>query len=330
MRPKRLVSIAAGTLVCVVSCYLGLAIHYWLGWPAWVRSYGAILFPVAALASWFLPGRLRPLRRLAALASIAVLMTAYVLKQPVEQAWIDLHARNVSAVLHGDIATLTNFRDAIHRTGVPSVARWTTRALDLSKLERAELIMQPFGDWKALEHVMLSFGFSDGAHVVVSMEARRASRAAFDPLAGFFRHDQIYPVIGTERDQIWQRLARIPPLEMQLYEIRKSPEEVQAYFRRVLAFANDVAERPQFYSTLSESCMTTLIDIAPEVFHEVKWYDIRRWVPGYSLSLFQQLGLIDDSLPADEMARKHRLRDGIESPWLFPTDAAWSAYIRAK
>ena len=73
--------------------------------------------------------------------------------------------------------------------------------------------------------------------------------------------------------------------------------------------------------------MTTLINIAPESFASVKWYDLRRWIPGYSL-LFQQMGLIDDSLPPDKLARKHRLRDGIRPPSLFPTDEAWSAYLR--
>jgi hypothetical protein len=188
--------------------------------------------------------------------------------------------------------------------------------------------MQPFGDLKAMEHVMLSFGFADGSHVAVSMEARRTSWEKFDPLAGFFRHDQIYPVIGTERDVLWKRLAKVPPEEMQFYQIHKNPEAVRAYFRRVLAFANEVNDHPMFYSTIRESCMTTLINIAPESFASVRWYHMRRWIPGYSLSLFQQMGLIDDSLPPDELARKHRLRNGIGPPTDFPTNEAWSAYLR--
>jgi hypothetical protein len=327
---RRILGAATGAAVVLLACYLGLAIWYWLGWPDWLRSGGAVLFPIAAIAFWLMPGRWRAVRRTAALALVAALLTAYLTKRPVDQDWIDLMARNVTAVVDGDIATLTNFRDAIHRTDEPSVARWTTQRLDLSKLEGAELIMQPFGEWKAMEHVMLSFGFADGRHVIVSIESRRASQAKFDPLAGFFRHDQIFPVIGTERDQIWLRLSKVPPNEIQIYPIRKSPEEVRAYFKRVLAFANEVAERPRFYSTLSESCMTTLINIAPEVFDEVKWYDVRRWVPGYSLSLFQQLGLIDNDLPPAEMVKRRKLRDGIEPPWLFPNDAAWSASLRSQ
>ena len=166
-----------------------------------------------------------------------------------------------------------------------------------------DLILQPFGDLKAMEHVMLSFRFADGRHVVVSMEARQARGAEFDPLAGFFRRDPIYPELATERDLFWERLARTPPDEIQIYPIRQSPEVVRVYFERILRFTTQVHERPKFYSTLTESCMTSFINLAPERFASVPWYDLRRWIPGYALPLFQQLGLVDDTIPADALAR---------------------------
>jgi hypothetical protein len=97
---------------------------------------------------------------------------------------------------------------------------------------------------------------------------------------------------------------------------------------RALEFANQVKERPQFYSTIRESCMTTLIKLAPQTFAAVPWYDIRQWIPGYSLTLFQDLGLVDDSVPADELATLRKLRSGIRDPADFPDDPAWSAYLR--
>ena len=144
---------------------------------------------------------------------MAILTVAYLSNTPVEQNWVPLNERHVSAVIDGDIARLDNFRDAIHRVNESSTPRWTQRTLDLSQLQSAELILQPFGDFRALEHLMMSFGFSDGRHVVVSMEARRTSWASFDTLAEFFRHDQIYPMIGSGRDLVWKRLARDPPFD---------------------------------------------------------------------------------------------------------------------
>jgi hypothetical protein len=189
---KRILAILLGTAVILSSCFLGLALRYWLGWPGWVRTAGTFAFPLAILALWFAPGPARRSRRYGATAALAALMAAYLAKQPLDRTWIPLHAENVTAAIDGDIATLTNFRDAIHRPGEPSIPRWVTRRLDLSRLEQAELIMQPFGDWKPLEHVMLSFGFADGSHAIVSIEARRAEGESFDPLAGFFRPTRFF------------------------------------------------------------------------------------------------------------------------------------------
>lgn len=327
---RRILGIGAGVLVVLAGVYLGLAIHYWIPWPASLRQAGSFLFPLAIWGLWFLPGRWRGTRRGVALAGIAALFAAFLTKQPAPQDWVALQEHNPTAVIDGNKVTITNFRDAIHRPGEPSIPRWTTATFDLSTLKGVDLILQPFGNAKALAHVMLSFGFADGRHVVVSIEARQAKGGSFDALAGFFRRDPIYPELGTERDLLWARFARTPPDEVQIYPIHRDVASVRAYFERILAFINRIDARPIFYSTLRESCMTTLMNLAPESFASVPWHDVRRWIPGYSLSLFQQLGMVDDGMPADELARMRGLRDGIRSPESFPSEAAWSAYLRSE
>ena len=327
---RRALAVVAAVVIAAFGLYLGLAIHYWIPWAPAVRQAGSILFPLLVWSLWFIPGRGLGLRRGLAVCAVGALFTAFVLKEPAEQDWVALQAHNPTAQIEGDTVTIHNFRDALHRRGEPSVPRWTTATFDLSTLTGADLIIQPFGDMKALAHVMLSFQFADGRHVVVSIEARQAKGGSFDALAGFFRRDPIYPEIGTERDLIWNRFARTPPDEVQIYPIHANTAAVRLYFERLLDFINRVDARPIFYSTLRESCMTTLMNLAPESFASVPWHDIRRWIPGYSLSLFQQLGLVDDGLAPEELARRHGLRDGVPSPENFPSDAAWSAHLRSE
>lgn len=327
---RRTLAVVAGALILVSGLYLGLAVHYWLPWPAGVRQAGSLLFPLLVWSFWFIPGPGRGVRRAVAICAVAALFAAFFAKEPAEQEWVDLQARNPTAEMVGDVVTIHNFRDARHRPGAASEPRWTTATFDLSTLSGVDLIIQPFGNMKALAHVMLSFGFADGRHVVVSIEARQAVGGGFDALAGFFRRDPIYPELGTERDLIWNRFARTPPDEIQIYPIHADKAAVRLYFERVLAFINQVNARPIFYSTLRESCMTTLMNLAPESFASVPWHDVRRWIPGYALSLFQQLGLVDNTMAPAEMARRYSLRDGISPPESFPSDAAWSAYLRSK
>lgn len=325
---RRGAGVALDVAVVLLSLYFALAIHYWLPWPAAVRTFGAPAFAAATLALWFRPGRRRTARRLLAACALLAIGTAYAAKLPPEQDWVALQAEQAHATIAGDTITIFNLRDAVHRPGAPAEPRWITRSFDLATLDGVDLIIQPFGGVKALAHVMLSFRFADGRHVVVSMEARQAKGAAFDPVAGFFRRDQLYPELGTERDLIFERLARTPPDEVQIYPMKASPEAVRVYFRRVIDFVNASHRQPRFYSTLRESCMTTLMNLAPESFAHVPWRDLRRWIPGYSLTLFQQLGLVDGDLGAEELARQARLPDGLRPPSEFDSDAAWSRYIR--
>ncbi len=317
-------------LIVLSGLYLALAIHYWLPFPQTLRDLAAVVFLVCVVGLWFWAGRTRPVRRIAAGVLIVVVFTAYMAKTPVPQDWVDLQSQKASVVSDGDRVTINNYRDAIHVSGQASIPRWTTQTFDIDQLQTADLVIQPFGNNKALAHILISFGFSDGRHVVVSMEARQAKGGSFDALAGFFRHDELYPELATESDLFWERLSRVPPDGLQIYPILKRPEVLRIYFRRILTFVNQVHDRPIYYSTLSESCMTAFINLAPESFAAVPWYDLRRWIPGYSLALFQQLKLVDDRYSPDDMARRQGVRDNIQSPQDFPSDPAWSVYVRSR
>ena len=176
---------------------------------------------------------------------------------------------------------------------------------------------------------MTSFAFGNGDHLAVSFEARRTSWTRFDALAGFFRHDQLYAVLGTERDLFWKRLAHVPPNDLYFFDLTASPEVLRQYLKRLLAFVAQLHDRPQFYSTVSESCFTTLLRLSPGIEKAVPWYDYRRWVPGSSIGLFQELGLIDGSIPTDELINNRKLRPGIPPPWEYSDAQAWSGQLRS-
>jgi hypothetical protein len=327
---RRLLSGVVTVVVVILTLWSALAIHYWVPWPVWVRNVGPIIWGVLILGLWFAPSATRRIRRTVASVLLLALIAAYVVKTPAPQDWRDLHSQEASVIFDGDRATILNYRDALHVSGQTSTPRWTAATFDLSQLEGLDLILQPFGNVKALEHVMLSFRFADGSHVVISMEARQAKGAEFDALAGFFRRDPLYPELATERDLFWERMSRVPPDQIQIIPIRQSPEVLRVYLKRILLFVNAVHTRPKFYSTLSESCMTSFINLAPERFASVPWYDLRRWIPGYALSLFQQQGLVDARLSPDQLAQTRRLPADVLPPTAFPDDASWSAYVRTR
>lgn len=330
IRMSRVLRIVVGTSIALLSVFASLASYYWVGWPAQLRlSIAALAVPVLLL-TWFLPGsRLLP-RRIAVVLTIGIFFTAYSLKTPPIQSFVALQAEVADITRDGQNVEIRNFRDAAHPFAAPAIPKWEDRHFDLGQLTGGQFILQPFGDSAATVHVMTSFAFLNGDHLAVSVEARRTSWAKFDPLAGFFKHDQVYVVLGTERDLLWQRLARVPPRELYIFEITQPVGEIRQYLEKLLDFAGSLRESPQFYSTISESCLTTLLKLSPKVEQTIPWYDLRRWVPGLSVGMFQQLGIADASVSEEELIRRSKLQSDVKPPWEFENGRAWSAYLRTK
>ncbi|WP_299476153.1 DUF4105 domain-containing protein [uncultured Roseibium sp.] len=329
-RLARLLGFLAGLAVILASTFMAAASYYWLGWPDWLRT-GLALCAVPGLAAlWFVPGTVRHWRRVAVIGAISLFLSAYSQKELYPQSFVPLHERIVDVKFDGDLAEIINFRDAVHQIDEPAQPRWTTRTFDLNELSGIQLIYQPFGNSAATVHVMMSFAFSNGDHLAVSFEARRTSWDTFDAVAGFFKHDQLYPVLGTERDLLWKRLARVPPNDLYFFDLEGTGEEGRAYLRHLLEFVASLHQTPQFYSTISESCFTTLLKLSPRLRETVPWYDLRRWVPGASVGLFQELGLIDSSVSEEELLERQKLRPDIRPPWEFEDANTWSSYLRSR
>ena len=325
---RKLPFFLAGLLVLLLGAFAAGASYYWLGWPDAVRNGLASAWLPALALLWFGPGQSRTVRRLVGLVCLAIFYGAYFAKSPYPQTFVPLHEKVPEVIFDGDKVTIVDFRDAVHPVGAPAQPRWITRSFDLDTLTGAQFSLQPFGDSLATVHVMTSFAFEDGEHLAVSFEARRTSWEKFDPIAGFFRHDQLYAVLGTERDLFWKRLAHLPPNDLYILDFTRPTEEIRNYLRRLLEFSGAMHERAQFYSTISESCFTTLLNISPRIDEIVPWYDMRRWVPGASVGLFQELGLVDDSVSETALVERQKLRSGVKPPWDFQTSKEWSAHLR--
>lgn len=326
---RRLISGLAAAAIVVAAIIMAGGLVYWLGLPAWPRQIAGGVCLIGIPALWFWPGRFKCVRRIFVVGVLTVFFAHYYTKDPIDRDWVALHENNVSAEILGDTVTLHHFRDAIHRIDEPAEVRWTTQTFQLSELEGADFIVQPFGDSPIMVHIFMSFRFSDGRHVAASVEARRTDWNTFDPVAGFFRHFEAYLVLGTERDLVWQRLARDEPYTMYFHELTASRAVTRRLFVGLLDYANDLEAAPHFYDTLEESCFTGLVKHSPDLSARIHGWDLRRWIPGYATNLLQDIGAVDDSVSPKTLRQRDRLRDGIRSPSEFASDPEWSAYLRS-
>ena len=306
-----------------------------LGWCALVLAYtipgspllGQVLAGVSIVAGvlgfWMLGSFSRGLA-LAAAIFLAVLLW-YMSLQPKQHAdWQPDVAELSRAKLDGDRLTIHNVRNFDYRSETEFTPRWETRSYDLSKLDGLDIF---FSHWSgpAIAHTILSWSFSDGRHLAISIETRKVVGQEYSAIAGFFRQYPIYYVVADERDVVRLRtnyrgenvwLYRVKPLR---------PEGARALLLDYLASINALAERPAWYNALTDNCTTSIQRHARHLNPAGNPFDWRLLANGHMPELLYEQGRLDTSLPFDELERRGhidaraRAADG---------DPAFSARIR--
>src|SRR5258708_16621322 len=71
----------------------------------------------------------------------------------------------------------------------------------------------------AIAHMLISFGFDDGEHVVFSVEIRRERIESFSEIGGFFKEFELSVIAADERDVIRVR-TNVRGEDAYLYPLR--------------------------------------------------------------------------------------------------------------
>ena len=77
----------------------------------------------------------------------------------------------------------------------------------------------------------------------------------------------------------------------------------------MLQRANELAEDPEFYNTITNNCTTNILRHANSVATRKIPYGRDVLLPGYADELAEKLGLLDTSLPIDEARKRFRIND---------------------
>lgn len=309
--------------VTVASLWAFLALWYFDPWPAWLRVPLALAGVAAAVAAIVRLPQARARRRIA-LGVLAVWLLWFCRTPSDRLDWTPDQARTPVATFDGNSVSVENFRFAAYRSEDDYDVAWQERTFDLDKLETVDFAVEPFASWRGPAHTLLSFGFSDGRHVAISVEIRKERGESFSPLGGLFRQFELMYVVGDERDLIGLRV-NVRKSPVYLFPIRASRQQVRELFVSMLQRANDLHRRPEFYNTLTSTCTTNIVRHLEEVARTDVPFDLRVVLPGYSDELAFEMGLIDfDGSIAD--ARQRFLIAGPVP--VGPDGPAWSRAVR--
>jgi hypothetical protein len=225
-----------------------------------------------------------------------------------DRNWSPDQVRLATATFAGDTVLVRNVRNAFYRATHDYDVRWEDRTYDLTKLESVWFMVEPFSDVRGPAHTLLSFGFSDGEYVGISVELRKEKGEEFSPVKGLFRQYELTYVVGDERDLLGLR-ANHRRDSVYLYPVNTTPERMRALFVSMLTRANALAEQPEFYNTLWSTCTTNIVrhihEIAPR---RVPW-SYKVLLPAFADELAYDIGLLATDLPRDEFRAAHLIND---------------------
>ena len=93
-----------------------------------------------------------------------------------------------------------------------------------------------------------------------------------------------------------------------MYHIRTTPERARRLFRIYLHRINQLADRPEFYHLLSNSCTINIVRYA-RIAGKPRRIDLRHLFNGLIDSYLYSMGLIDTDLPFEELRPRSRIND---------------------
>lgn len=294
--------------LALVSAWGTLAIHYSnLPWP-WLRTALAVAF--AAFAIWAL-WLSRP-RRTTAFAVLFLGVVAWWMSiaPSHDRNWRPEVAVMPRATIDGDRVRISGVRNFDFRTRDDFTARYEDREVQLSHLKGIDFYVSYWAEgW--VGHTFLSFIFDNAPPLSISIETRPEVGEGFNPIASLFKQFELIYVVGDEHDLVGLRVNHRQET-VYLYRLNATPEDARRLLMVYLERINELADRPEFYHLLSNSCTINIIRYANAAGREGR-FDIRHLLNGLIDSYLYHSGRVDTTLPFDELRRRSLINDAAKA-----------------
>ena len=214
------------------------------------------------------------------------------------------------AVIDGDRVRLTGVRNFDYRTRNDFTVRYEEREVQLSHLAALDFYVSYFSEGP-VAHTFLSFIFDNAPPLSISIETRPEVGEGFAPVASLFKQFELIYVVGDERDLVGVRTNHRREA-VYLYHLNTSADDARRLLLVYLTRINELADRPEFYHLLTNSCTINIFRYA-NAAGRVGRFDVRHLLNGLVDSYLYHSGRVDTTLPFDELRRRSQINDAAQA-----------------
>ncbi len=241
--------------------------------------------------------------------------------------WSPQFARLPYAIVseQGEIQ-LHNIRFNEYVTENDFIPDYYDRTFHIDDVQSVDFFVVPFRGLEFMAHTMLSFGLRDGTYISVSAEIRTEKGEKYSPILGMGNQFELTYVVADERDLVRLR-TRHRDADVYLYPTVATPAQAQALFLDVLQRVNELMNQPEFYGTLRNNCTTNIVNHINRLAPNRVAYSLRVLLPGLSDRYAYDLGLLDQSVPFEQLKQSAWINDLAER---FYDDPDFSQQIRRR
>jgi len=280
------------TLWAVGALYYDLPV-VWLRTPAaWIYGLTALLLLVSV--------KQRIRAAFLILGSFAAVLAWWLtLKPSNDRKWQADVDRTAWAEIADNQITVHNVRNFDYHSETDSTPGWETRTYDLSQLKGIDLFINYWGS-KFMAHPIVSFNFTGGNRLCLSIETRRQVGESYSSIGGIYRQYELIYLAGDERDLVRVRTNYRKGEDIYLYHLRIMPERAREVLLDYLHRINSLHEHPEFYNAVTSNCTT---NIRTQSARKNPW-DWRILLNGFADKMIYARGDLAGALPMDELKRR--------------------------
>ncbi len=184
-----------------------------------------------------------------------------------------------------------NIRDWRYKRGEVISKDFYTETFDISKIEKAYFLLNPFGKWEGVGHTFFLFELTDGKTISISVEARREEGVPYSAVKGLFNTYEMWYAWGSAAD-LFSRRAIYHNEDLYMYPLLVSKETAQGLFKDLAQITESLETQAKFYNTLTSNCTNVLADSANRVNKGSIPWTFARLFTGYADNKLYDLKLI--------------------------------------
>jgi hypothetical protein len=226
------------------------------------------------------------------------------------------------AIIDGDRVRITGVRDFDYRSRNDFTVRYEEREVQLSHLTGLDFFVSYWAEGP-VAHTFVSFIFDNAPPLSISIETRPEVGEGFDPLASLFKQFELIYVVGNERDLVRVR-TNYRKETVYLYHLNSPVDNVRKLLLVYLERINELADQPEFYHLVTNSCTINIIRYANAAGRSGQ-FNFRHLLNGLIDSYLYHSGRVNTTLPFEELRRRSHINEAVRRA---ESAADFSAEIR--